>query len=158
MIRTRSVQDAGYVGLLVGAGDRPWPGPPKERAMLSKKEFKDQTELHAMAKKCQNAGVPFKQHICKFRTTLEGLLPPGTPLDVAHLRVGQYVDVFGFTIDKGFQGVMKRWGFHGMPASHGQTKTHRKMGNVASSGMGRVWKGTKMPGHMGNRPRYAPLF
>lgn len=57
-------------------------------------------------------------------------------------------------VDRGFQGVMKRWGFHGMPASHGVTKTHRRPGNIGSGGTkARVMPGTKMPGHMGNRWR-----
>lgn len=49
---------------------------------------------------------------------------------------------------------MKRWGFHGMPATHGQTKTHRRPGNIGAGGeKARVWPGKKMPGHMGNRTR-----
>lgn len=61
-----------------------------------------------------------------------------------------------FRIDRGFQGVMKRHGFSGMPASHGVTKTHRRGGNIGGGGeKGRVWPGTKMPGHMGNRYRVA---
>lgn len=57
-----------------------------------------------------------------------------------------------FSIDRGFQGVMKRWDFKGMPASHGVTKTHRRPGNIGAGGeKARVWPGTKMPGHMGNR-------
>ena len=153
MLQVRKLEDAGYVGMLVGGGDKPWPRKPKERAMLDTKGWEQQQKREQVVRKCREAGVPFKRHICKFKVTLEGLLPAGTPLNVSHLRVGQFVDVFGFTKDKGFQGVMKRWGFHGMPASHGQTKTHRKMGNVASSGLARVWKGTKMPGHMGNKPK-----
>lgn len=51
---------------------------------------------------------------------------------------------------------MKRHGFKGMPASHGVTKTHRRGGNIGGGGeKGRVWPGTKMPGHMGNRYRVA---
>lgn len=51
---------------------------------------------------------------------------------------------------------MKRWGFSGMPASHGVTKTHRRPGNIGGGGeKGRVWPGKKMPGHMGNRYRIA---
>lgn len=57
-------------------------------------------------------------------------------------------------MDRGFQGVMKRWGFHGMPATHGVTKTHRRPGNIGSGGQkARVMPGTKLPGHMGNRYR-----
>lgn len=49
---------------------------------------------------------------------------------------------------------MKRWGFKGMPATHGVTKTHRRPGNVGSGGAkARIWPGQKMPGHMGNRYR-----
>lgn len=60
------------------------------------------------------------------------------------------------SVDRGFQGVMKRHGFKGMPASHGVTKTHRRGGNIGGGGeKGRVWPGTKMPGHMGNRYRIA---
>lgn len=51
---------------------------------------------------------------------------------------------------------MKRHGFKGMPASHGVTKTHRRPGNIGGGGeKARVWPGTKMPGHMGNRYRIA---
>lgn len=57
---------------------------------------------------------------------------------------------------RGFQGVVKRHGFKGMPASHGVTKTHRRGGNIGAGGnKARVYPGTKMPGHMGNRWRVA---
>ncbi|KAL2804328.1 39S ribosomal protein L3, mitochondrial, partial [Daubentonia madagascariensis] len=56
-------------------------------------------------------------------------------------------------IGKGFQGVMKRWGFKGQPASHGQTKTHRRPGAISTGDVARVWPGTKMPGQMGNVDR-----
>lgn len=47
-------------------------------------------------------------------------------------------------MDRGFQGVMKRWGFKGMPATHGVTKTHRRPGNIGSGGQkARVWPGQK---------------
>ncbi|XP_050306937.1 39S ribosomal protein L3, mitochondrial [Anthonomus grandis grandis] len=86
-----------------------------------------------------------------------GAAPPiGTTITAKHFQVGNYVDVRGKTIDRGFQGVMKRHGFKGMPASHGVTKTHRRGGNIGGGGeKGRVWPGTKMPGHMGNRYRVA---
>lgn len=56
-----------------------------------------------------------------------------------------------FSIDRGFQGVMKRWGFHGQPATHGQTKTHRRPGCIGHGRDKRVMPGKKMPGWMGNR-------
>ncbi|HCB64121.1 MAG TPA: 50S ribosomal protein L3 [Fusobacteria bacterium] len=63
----------------------------------------------------------------------------------------EYIDVIGISKGKGFQGVMKRHGFSGGPASHGSTLFHRRpgsIGNFASSG--RVFPGKKMPGRMGN--------
>ncbi|XP_029445196.1 39S ribosomal protein L3, mitochondrial [Rhinatrema bivittatum] len=98
----------------------------------------------------QEAGVPPKQKITVFNVTENAILKPGTPLYAAHFRPGQYVDVTAKTIGKGFQGVMKRWGFKGQPASHGQTKTHRRPGAIGTGGLGRVWPGKKMPGRMGN--------
>lgn len=100
------------------------------------------------------SGVLPKQHLCRFIVSPEARLLPGTPLNVTHFRVGDYVDVRGKTVDRGFQGVVKRHGFKGMPASHGVTKTHRRPGNIGAGGeKARVWPGTKMPGHMGNRWR-----
>ncbi|KAM9307574.1 large ribosomal subunit protein uL3m [Gastrophryne carolinensis] len=98
----------------------------------------------------QEAGVPPKQKISIFKVSNNAILKPGTPLYAAHFRPGQYVDVTAKTIGKGFQGVMKRWGFAGQPASHGQTKTHRRPGAIAAGDPARVFPGTKMPGRMGN--------
>uniref|UniRef100_A0A8C4SZ90 Large ribosomal subunit protein uL3m n=1 Tax=Erpetoichthys calabaricus TaxID=27687 RepID=A0A8C4SZ90_ERPCA len=99
----------------------------------------------------RNAGVPPKQKISIFRVSDNAILKPGTPLYAAHFRPGQYVDVTAKTIGKGFQGVMKRWGFSGQPASHGQTKTHRRPGASGPGGdPARVFPGKKMPGQMGN--------
>lgn len=101
-----------------------------------------------------NSGVMPKAVLHRFLISPEAALPAGTPLTVSHFRVGDVVDVRGNTISRGFQGVMKRHGFKGQPASHGQTKTHRRPGNIGGGGeKGRVWPGTKMPGHMGNRWR-----
>ncbi|KAB1283178.1 39S ribosomal protein L3; mitochondrial, partial [Camelus dromedarius] len=58
-------------------------------------------------------------------------------------------------IGKGFQGVMKRWEFKGQPATHGQTKTHRRPGAVSTGDVARVWPGAKMPGPLGNIDRTA---
>ncbi|KAM9493444.1 large ribosomal subunit protein uL3m [Clarias gariepinus] len=99
----------------------------------------------------QNAGVPPKQKLATFRVTENAIIKPGTPLYAAHFRPGQYVDVTAKTIGKGFQGVMKRWGFSGQPATHGQTKTHRRPGALGPGGdPAKVFKGKKMPGRMGN--------
>ncbi|KAM8883524.1 large ribosomal subunit protein uL3m [Synchiropus picturatus] len=100
----------------------------------------------------RNAGVPPKQKITTFSISENAVIKPGTPLYAAHFRPGQYVDVTAKTIGKGFQGVMKRWGFSGQPASHGQTKTHRRPGASGPGGdPAKVFKGKKMPGRMGNK-------
>lgn len=99
----------------------------------------------------RQVGVPPKQKLTHFRVSDDALIKPGTPLYAAHFRPGQYVDITARTIGKGFQGVMKRWGFSGQPASHGQTKTHRRPGASGPGGdPAKVWKGKKMPGQMGN--------
>ncbi|EZA59270.1 hypothetical protein DMN91_008490 [Ooceraea biroi] len=99
-------------------------------------------------------GVTPKRILRRFMISPQAALQPGTPLCAAHFRPGEVVDIRGKTVDRGFQGVMKRWGFKGMPASHGVTKTHRRPGNIGSGGTkARVMPGTKMPGHMGNRWR-----
>ncbi|XP_018350110.1 PREDICTED: 39S ribosomal protein L3, mitochondrial [Trachymyrmex septentrionalis] len=101
-----------------------------------------------------DAGVTPKRILRRFIVSPEAALQPGTPLFATHFKPGEIVDIRGKTIDQGFQGVMKRWGFKGMPASHGVTKTHRRPGNIGSGGQkSRVMPGTKMPGHMGNRWR-----
>ncbi|XP_053119500.1 39S ribosomal protein L3, mitochondrial isoform X2 [Hemicordylus capensis] len=81
----------------------------------------------------REVGVPPKQKITLCRVSPNAIIKPGTPLYAAHFRPGQYVDCTAKTIGKGFQGVMKRWGFKGQPASHGQTKTHRRLGAVSNS-------------------------
>ncbi|KAM4821405.1 large ribosomal subunit protein uL3m [Thomomys bottae] len=101
----------------------------------------------------QELGLPPKQKIKIFHVSDNAIIKPGTPLYAAHFRPGQYVDVTGKTIGKGFQGVMKRWGFKGQPASHGQTKTHRRPGAISTGDVARVWPGTKLPGQMGNVDR-----
>ncbi|XP_074844389.1 large ribosomal subunit protein uL3m isoform X2 [Carettochelys insculpta] len=103
----------------------------------------------------REAGVPRKQKISTFKVSDNAIIKPGTPLYAAHFRPGQFVDVTAKTIGKGFQGVMKRWGFKGQPASHGQTKTHRRPGAISNSNAGKVFRGKKMPGKMGNIYRTA---
>jgi len=101
------------------------------------------------------SGVAPKRNLSRFIISPEAAILPGTQLNVNHFRVGDYVDVRGKTVDRGFQGVMRRWGFKGQPASHGVTKTHRRPGSIGGGIKHRVWPGKKMPGHMGNRWRYS---
>ncbi|KAL6522944.1 60S ribosomal protein L3B [Orobanche hederae] len=95
-------------------------------------------------------GVPMKRKLREFPVTEDALLPVGTAVGVRHFVPGQYVDITGITKGKGFQGGMKRHGFSGMPASHGASLSHRSSGSTGQrDAPGRVFKGKKMPGHMG---------
>ncbi|KAF8392660.1 hypothetical protein HHK36_023009 [Tetracentron sinense] len=99
-------------------------------------------------------GVPLKRKLREFPVTEDALLPVGTPITVRHFVPGQYVDVAGITRGKGFQGGMKRWGFSGMPASHGASLSHRSIGSTGQrDAPGKVFKGKKMPGRMGGKQR-----
>jgi len=97
-----------------------------------------------------SAGVSPKKKQIGFMPTKDALLRPGTELDAKHFVAGQYLRIQGISKDKGFQGVMRKWGMKGQPASHGQTKTHRKMGATGGGqDPGRIWPGKKMAGRMG---------
>ncbi|EFN54959.1 hypothetical protein CHLNCDRAFT_48876 [Chlorella variabilis] len=96
------------------------------------------------------AGVAPKRRLAEFRVSPDALLPVGHELRASHFVAGQFVDVTGTSIGKGFQGVMKRWGFAGQPASHGNSLAHRAAGSTgACQDPGKVFKGKKMPGRMG---------
>ena len=76
----------------------------------------------------------------------------GQELRVDRFIPGTFVDVTGTSKGRGFAGVVKRWGFHGGPKTHGQSDKHRAPGSIgAGTTPGRVWKGQKMAGHMGAR-------
>jgi large subunit ribosomal protein L3 len=98
------------------------------------------------------AKVTPKARLAEFRVSEDALLEPGTALAVGHFVVGQYVDVSGTSIGKGFAGAMKRWGFKGLRASHGVSISHRSHGSTGNrQDPGKVFKGKKMAGHMGDR-------
>jgi len=79
-------------------------------------------------------------------------IAPNTEMAIGDYLEGALVDVRGKTIGKGFQGAMKRYGFGGLPASHGVSLTHRSLGSTGNRTLpGRVFKGKKMAGHMGNK-------
>lgn len=100
---------------------------------------------------CAKAGVEPKQKLVGFSVHEYFKVPVGTEMRASHFTPGTYVDVTGTSIGKGTQGVMKRWGFKGGPASHGCSKAHRKGGSIGQSTKpGRVFKGKKMAGKMGN--------
>src|SRR5215213_3284970 len=75
----------------------------------------------------------------------------GTKIDVSMLQPGQFVDVTGTSKGRGFAGVVKRHGFRGGPKTHGQSDRWRRPGSIGSGTTpGRVFKGMRMGGHMGD--------
>ena len=85
----------------------------------------------------------------EFRTDEE--LEEGQTLTVDVFEEGERVDIVGKSKGRGFAGVVKRYGFSGGPKTHGQSDRHRAPGSIgAGSTPGRVFKGKKMPGRMGN--------
>ncbi len=93
-----------------------------------------------------------KKIIKEFRVDSNNLLELGTKLNVDHFKVDQFIDATSFSIGKGFAGVMKRHNFGGLRASHGVSISHRSHGSTGQNqDPGRVFKGKKMAGRMGNK-------
>jgi large subunit ribosomal protein L3 len=98
-----------------------------------------------------NAGAPPLRFLREFRVK-ETDLKIGDKVTVENFEVGDYVDVIGTSKGKGFAGAVKRYHFRGGPKTHGQSDRHRAVGSIgATSGTGRVFKGKRMPGRMGNQ-------
>ena len=92
-----------------------------------------------------------KKKLVEFRVSDDALLDVGSELSVAHFIAGQKVDVTSSSIGKGFAGAMKRHNFSGLRASHGVSVSHRSHGSTGQcQDPGKVFKGKKMAGHMGN--------
>lgn len=124
--------ERGYTALQIGAGRAKHVNKP-QRGYLAKQGI---------------AAPPAK--LAEFRVTPDALLPVGTALHVRHFVPGQYINVTGTSQGKGFQGGMKRWGFAGQAATHGNSVSHRVLGSTGCRhDPGRVFKGKKMPGRMG---------
>jgi len=96
------------------------------------------------------ANVEPKLKLAEFRVGEEHLLPIGAVITADHFVVGQFVDVTGTTIGKGFAGPMKRWNFGGLRATHGVSVSHRSHGSTGGrQDPGKTFKNKKMAGHMG---------
>lgn len=92
-----------------------------------------------------------KHKLVEFRVSGDALVDVGVELSAAHFVAGQFVDVAGTSIGKGFAGAMKRHGFHGLRATHGVSISHRSLGSTGQcQDPGKVFKGKKMAGHMGS--------
>jgi len=96
------------------------------------------------------AKVEPKRKLTEFRVADDAVLDVGAEMSVTHFVPGQFVDVCGTSIGKGFAGGMKRYGFSGLRASHGVSINHRSLGSTGQcQDPGKVFKGKKMAGHMG---------
>jgi len=91
-----------------------------------------------------------RRKLAEFRVTEDALIPVGAEITADHFIPGQFVDVCGITIGKGFAGGMKRWNFAGLRASHGVSISHRSIGGTGGrQDPGKTFKNKKMPGHLG---------
>jgi large subunit ribosomal protein L3 len=134
VVSTRSVEKDGYTAVQLGVG----------KAKV-KNVAKPQRVQYA------NAKIEPKRKLVEFRVSPDNLLEVGAELSVEHFITGQYVDVTGHTIGKGFQGGMKRHNFRGLEATHGVSVSHRSHGSTGQrQDPGKVFKGKKMAGHMGD--------
>ena len=129
----RTMDKNGYVALQLGAGSRKV----KNITRADRGNF-------AIAK------VEPKRKIAEFRVSDDSMLPVGAEITADHFVVGQFVDVTGTSIGKGFAGGMKRWNFGGLRATHGVSVSHRSIGSTGGrQDPGKTFKNKKMPGHMG---------
>src|SRR6201991_2033755 len=133
VIAHRTKDKNGYVALQLGSGIRKVKNVPKaERGHF------------AVAK------VEPKRKITEFRVSEDALIPVGAEITADHFVVGQFVDVTGTSIGKGFAGGMKRWNFGGLRATHGVSISHRSIGSTGNrQDPGKVFKNKKMPGQLG---------
>lgn len=97
------------------------------------------------------AGKGYFRHLREFRLDKVDEYEVGQELTIDMFKPGERVKVSGTSKGKGFQGAMKRWNFRGLRASHGAEKVHRSVGSVGNAEFpGKIFKGKKMPGQMGN--------
>ena len=137
VVSVRTGETDGYAAVQLGAGEA-----------KQKNVAKPQREHFAKAQ------VALKHKVAEFRVAEDALLEVGATIAASHFVPGQLVDISGHTQGKGFAGAMKRWGFGGMRATHGVSISHRAHGSTGNrQDPGRVFKGKKMAGHMGDRQR-----
>src|SRR5205809_2823981 len=133
VVAHRTKEKGGYVALQLGSGAR-----------KVKNVSKAERGNFAVAK------VEPKRKLAEFRVSEDGLIPVGAEITADHFVVGQFVDVTGTSIGKGFAGPMKRWNFGGLRASHGVSISHRSHGSTGGrQDPGKTFKNKKMAGHMG---------
>jgi large subunit ribosomal protein L3 len=121
----------------------------------------DALQLGMGATKIKNVSKPLRGHFAKakvepkarlaeFRISEDALLPVGAEITAEHFLPGQFVDVVGVSIGKGYAGAMKRHNFGGLGASHGVSISHRSHGSTGQrQSPGKTFKNKKMAGHLG---------
>ncbi len=130
----RDKEQDGYTALQIGVGSR-----------------KAKNVNKALRGQYAKAGVEAKARLAEFRVSDDAVLEVGAELGVNHFVEGQKVDVVGISQGKGFAGAMKRHNFSGLRATHGVSISHRSHGSTGQNqDPGKVFKGKKMAGHMGD--------
>lgn len=133
VVAQRTTEKNGYTALQLGAG--------KAKVKNTNQALRGQFAV---------AQVEPKRKMVEFRVAPENLIEVGAEITADHFIIGQYVDVTGTSIGKGFAGAMKRWNFGGLRATHGVSVSHRSHGSTGNrQDPGRVFKNKKMAGHMG---------
>jgi len=134
VIAQRTNAKDGYTALQIGVGS----AKPKNTTKSLRGHF-------------AKANVEPKRKVVEFRVSEDALVDVGAEITTDHFVPGQYVDVTGTSIGKGFAGAMKRHNFKGLRATHGVSISHRSHGSTGQcQDPGRVFKGKKMAGHMGD--------
>src|SRR3954471_12618838 len=133
VVAVRTEEKDGYTAVHLGIG-----------AAKTKNVSKPQRGHFAKAK------VEPKARLAEFRVSEDALVDVGAEITAAHFIPGQYVDVTGTSIGKGFAGGMKRWNFGGLRATHGVSVSHRSLGSTGQrQDPGKTFKNKKMAGHLG---------
>ena len=137
VVAQKTVDKDGYFAVKLGAGS--------VKAKNCNKSLRGQFSI---------SKVEPKRKLKEFRVSQDNLIDIGKEINASHYVEGQYVDVSGLSIGKGFAGAMKRHNFSGLRASHGVSISHRSHGSTGQcQDPGRVFKGKKMAGHMGDKLR-----
>jgi large subunit ribosomal protein L3 len=123
---------------------------------LSSIDQKEKNQSKSKLGHLSKNSISLKKHLKEFRIESSELetLELGKEFSVDLFEEGQLVDVSGVSKGKGFAGTVKRWNFATQDATHGNSLAHRKPGSIGQcQNPGRVWKGKKMAGHMGNESK-----
>jgi len=133
VVAHRTMEKNGYTALQLGIG-----------------HAKVKNVSKAERERFARAEVEPKLRIEEFRVDETSLIPVGAEITADHFVPGQFVDVSGVTLGKGFAGPMKRWNFGGLRATHGVSLSHRSHGSTGGrQDPGKTFKNKKMAGHMG---------